>query len=274
MKIIRKLLTVIVAAVLILVIVAVVAVHFFAGRAVKIGIETAATKTLNVGVSVDDVDLSIMGGKLALQNLVISNPPGYQHDNLLELNNAEIEVNLRSLLGDVVKIKQIKLDGAQVVLEQRGITSNNIQDVIKAIPRSPEGEPAGKKLHIDNLEITNTKVKVKLLPVPGKVDTLTMELAPIRMTNLGTDDKLDTAALTGKILSAIVHGIAEQGAGILPADIVNSLSATLGKTIDLGKDVIKSGTDIGKDLIKGTEDIRKGITEGLKGLTKPKKKDD
>ena len=256
---------------------AVIVVDLFADRAVKIGIEAAATKTLNVRVSVDNAKLSIIGGKLALRNLLIDNPPGYQHDKLLELRDAKIAVDVRSLLSDAVHIREIKLDGADVVLEQRGISGNNLQDVIKSIHSGPETEggpgTAGKKLHIDNLEISNITVKVKLLPVPGKADTVTLKLSPIRMTNLGSDNKLDTAVLSGKILLAIATGVAKQGVGVLPKEMVDTMGSTLGMTIDLSKRIIEDKGDIGKDIIKGTEDIGRGITDGLKGLLKPKKKE-
>jgi len=274
MKKTLKALRVVLLAILILVVVAVVAVNLFADRAVRVGIETAATKTLNVGVSVSNVDLSIMGGKLALQNLLINNPPGYQHDKLLQLKNAEIEVDVKSLLSDVVNIKEIKLDGVNVVLEQRGISGNNLQDVIAAIHSgSKDDQTSGKKLHIDNLEMSNVTVQMKLLPIPGKVDTVTLNLSPIRMTNLGGDNKLDTAALSGKILLAIANGVAKQGVGVLPKEIVDTITSTLGKTIDLSKGIIEGREGIGEEIIKSTEDIGKGITEGLKSLLKPKKEE-
>jgi len=272
-----KVLRVIVLAILILLLIAVVAVNLFADYAVRVGIETAATKTLNVGVSVGNVDLSIMAGKLTLKNLLINNPPGYQHEKLLELKNAKIEVDVKSLLSDVVKIREIKLDGVNVVLEQRGISGNNLQDVIKTISSGQKDkdkpETSGKKLHIDNLEISNIIVKVKLLPVPGKADTVTLKLSPIRMTNLGGDNKLDTAALSGRILLAIANGVAKQGIGVLPKDIVDTITSTLGKTIDLSMGIIEGGEGVGEGIIKGAEDIGKGVTEGLKGLLKPKKEE-
>ena len=256
-----KVLRVILLAILILIILAVVAVNLFADYAVRVGIETAATKTLNVGVSVSNVDLSIMGGKLALQNLLINNPPGYQHDKLLQLKNAEIEVDVKSLLSDVVNIKEIKLDGVNVVLEQRGISGNNLQDVITAIRNgSKEGE--GKKLRVDNLEISNITVRMKLPSVPAQDDTITLELSTIRMTNLGYDNKLDMADLSGEIVLAIANRVVEQGVGILPKDIITTLTPTLDKTIDLSTRIIES-----------TEDIGKEITEGLKSLLKPKKEE-
>jgi uncharacterized protein involved in outer membrane biogenesis len=248
----------------IIVVAAVVLVNLFIDHAVKIGIEAAATKTLNVGVDIDNVDISIIGGKLALQNLIIKNPPGYQYDKLLELRNAEIEADVKSLLNDVVNIREIKLDGMEVTLEQRGVSGNNLQDVIAAIPKSQktEGEPSGKKLHIDNLEISNIIVKVKLLPVPGKADTVTLELSPIKMTDLGSDNKLDTAELSGKILLAIASGVAEQGVGVLPKNMVDAMQSTLDITIDLGK----AASEKGQELI----DAGKGLFEGL---LKPKKQE-
>ncbi len=268
-----KVLSIVLLVIVVLVVVAVAAVGLFADKALKVGIETAATKALTVGVSVSGVDLSIIGGKLALQNLMVDNPSGYQHPRLLELKHAQVAVDIRSLLSDTVKIKDIKLDGAQVVLEQRGVSGNNIQDIMKSMPSAPKTQepnqpPSGKKLHIDNLDITNTTLKAKLLPVPGKADTVTLQLAPIKMTNLGSDEKLDMAALSGKILAAIAQGIAEQGAGVLPDDMVNSMKSTLAKTAELGKEALQTGTDLGKGAIKTTEDL----TKGLKGLLKPKEK--
>jgi hypothetical protein len=269
-------------AILILVILTVTLVHLFGNRALKAGIEAAATKTLNVKVAIDDVDLSIMGGKLGLQNLVIGNPPGYQHEKMLELKDAEIAVDIKSLLSDVVNIREIKLDGVNVVLEQRGISSNNIQDVIKSIPAKKEqpSEPSGKKLHIDNLEITNVTVNVKLLPVPGKTDTLTLKLAPIKMTNLGDDNKLTTAVLSSKIMLAITDGIAEQGTGVLPKEIVGSLASELKKVEDLtdallgqSSGIPKTGEDADKEAVEKRKEIEEKATGIFKRLLKPKEEE-
>lgn len=268
--------------VIVLVIVVVVLVHIFGNQALKTGIEKAATKTLNVGVSVADVDLSIVGGRVGLQNLIINNPPGYQHDRLLELKSAKIEVDVWSLLSDTVKIKEIKLDGANVVLEQKGL-SNNIKDVMKSIPEKDKqpAEPSGKKLHVDNLEITNTTVNVKLLPISGKADTLTLKLAPIKMTDIGGDNKLNTAALSGKVLLAIVKGIAEQGTGVLPKEMIGSLASELKRIGDLtgtligeGGEILETGKDAGKGALEAGKDVGETATGALKGLLKPKEKEE
>ena len=278
-----KVVRVVLVVVVVLIVAAALLIHFFADRAVKIGIEAGGTKALSVGVKVDDVDLSILGGKIAFKNLLIDNPPGYEHERFLALKDAQIEVDLASLMSDVVNIKNIKMDGVDLTLEQKGITSNNLKDIIKSIPSSDEqpSEPSGKKLHIDNLELTNVTANVKLLPVPGKPGTVTVKLSPIRMTDLGTDNKLDIATLSGKILLAIAGGIAQQGADLLPVEMLTSVTDELKRLEAVPEALLKEGTellkqteDIGKDVIKQGEDIGKGITEGLKGLLQPKKEEE
>ncbi len=268
-----KILRIVLIVIVVSIIVAVIAINLFVERALKMGVEIAATKTLNVGVSVGDIDLSILRGKVGISDLLIDNPPGYQHKRLLELKNGQVQVSIKSLLSDTVNIKQFKLDGVHVVLEQRGVSGNNLQDVIKAIPTSPktEGEPAkaGKKLRIDELEISNVVVDVKLLPVPGKKDTVTMKLSPIRMTDLGSDDKLDTAALSGKILLAIAKGVAEQGAGVLPEEMVSTMKTTLNQALDVGK----AAAEEGEKVLKEGKDIGEKLIGDFKGLLKPKEKE-
>ncbi|MHC4581819.1 MAG: hypothetical protein ACYS14_10205, partial [Planctomycetota bacterium] len=174
--------------------------------------------------------------------------------------------------------------------EQRGVSGNNLQDIIKGMPakEKQKSEPAGRKLHIDSLELTNIKVNVKLLPVPGKLDTLTVKLTPIKMTDLGGADDLDTIALTRKLLLAIAGGIAEQGAGLLPDEMLGSLASELGKLgalpdalmkqggklLEAGTGATQAGKSVGEEVIKGAGDVGKGITDGLKGLLKKEKKED
>lgn len=250
-------------AVLILAAVVAIAIDIFANHALKVAIEVAATKTLNVGVSVEEIDLSIMTGKLGISNLLINNPPGYQYDKLLELKDAQIKVDVRSLLGDRVNIREMRLDGVNIVLEQRGVASNNLQDVIKTISDRRKAK-GGKKLHIDNLEISDITVNAKLLPVPGRADTIKLKLDPIMMTNLGSDDKLDTAELSSKILLAIAGGVANKGTGVLPKEMTSAMKLTLSKTLKLGK----TATERGKKLLEEGKDTGKELMEGVKGLLK------
>jgi len=264
-----KTLKLVVVIVLVLALVLTVGVNLLADSAVRVAVETAGTKALSVGVDLGAAKLSILGGALTLHDLTVANPPGYQHDTLLKLRQGDVQVQTKTLLSDEIQIKDIQLDGMDLVIEQKGL-SNNLQEVIKATQRG-DAEPSGKKLYVDNLELTNVTVNVKLLPVPGKIDTVTLKLAPIRMTDLGKNERLDTATLTAKVLLAVAAGIAQQGTDVLPKEMINGLTSVLGTAIDLGRIILGTGQQAGEGLQKGVEEIGQGITEGLKGILKPKK---
>ena len=129
----KKVLITILAAILIVVVIVAVLVNRFGDRALKVGIETAATRILGVAVTVEEVSLSLFGGTLDLNGLVISNPVGYEYPNLLELGTAHVDVDVKSLLSDTVNIEEIRLDEVTVVIEQKGL-SNNLNVVLAAIP--------------------------------------------------------------------------------------------------------------------------------------------
>jgi uncharacterized protein involved in outer membrane biogenesis len=254
-----KILSIILLAILIVIAAIVIAVNLFADRAVRVGIESVAAKALNIGIAVDNVDLSIIRGKLVLQNLSIVNPPVYQNDELLILKNAEIEVEAKSLLSDVVNIKQIRINDVDVIIEQHSVSENNLQDIVQAVSESTF---EGKKLRVDNLEISDISVKVDLMPNSEQAEPATLMLSPIRMAHLGYDNQLDTAGLLKEIIYAIADSIVEEGISVLPMDILGTMSSTLNKTIELGTKIMEGNEDIGRE-----------ITEGLKKLLKPRQEE-
>lgn len=268
-----------------IIILLVLAVGIFADFALKTAVESAGTKALNVGVTVDKTDLGITTGTLDIENLVIKNPPGYQHENLLVLNNASTTVHIRSLLTDTVRIKELILDGVEVVVEQKGVSTNNLQELLGNIKKNrqepPEtGEPAekkeGKKLKIDNLEIRNITVRAKPIPTPGKLGTVTLKLSPIKMENIGGENKVTSAELAQKIMLAITGGIAEQGSK-LPGDILGTITGELKKFDKLPSAVLEGGGKILEGAGKvGGGVIKEGqkLGEGIKDLFGGKKEEE
>ena len=156
-------------------------------------------------------------------------------------------------------IKQIRINNVNVIIEQHSVSENNLHDIVQAISDSTY---EGKNLRVDNLEISNIIVKVDLMPNSEQTEPATLMLSPIRMTNLGYENQLDTAALLKEIIYAIADSIVEEGIGVLPTDILGTMSSTLSKTINLGTRIME-----------GKEDIGREITEGLKKLLKPRQEE-
>ncbi len=279
----QKIASFIVIALLLLIVAVAVLINIFGDAALKAGVETGASRALKVGVAVDNISLGILAGKLNMNNLVVDNPEGYQNPTFLKMGSAYVHLNTSSLLSDTVEIETIRLDNLAVTIEQKGLTSN-LKEILDNLPKTEPGKekPAddkpGKDLLIKKLEIEGVKVTVKLLPLPGRADNVTLALAPIHMENIGSGEPVDTSELVSRILLAIAGGIAEKGKDILPTDMINNISSQLSehgmKILDLGTGVLDSGKDIGTGILEGGKDIGKEATEALKGLNPFQKKED
>jgi hypothetical protein len=282
---IKKVVTTVIGAIVVLLVIIILAVALFGGNMIKAGVEIGASTALDVPVTLDEASLSLFAGKLELEDLQINNPPGFEHEKLLTMGRVHVNVALTSLASDTVVIQDMIFDEVTLVIEQKGLKTN-LQTILDSLPEAdPEEEPAehgkdeekpAKNLKIANLEIKNVHVKANLLPIPGKVDTVTFNLSPIVMTDLGSDDKMTIAKLTSKILIAIAKGVATDGTKFLSEDILGPMQDVTGAAVKIGADVFNTATDIGaegiesgaKGIIKGVE----GIGDGIKGIFGGKKK--
>jgi hypothetical protein len=262
LKKVQRMLTLLVGLFLLLIIVVFGLIHTLGDKALKLAVETGGSKALNVGVTVDKASFSLLRGRLMLRKLVIKNPSGYSMPNLIEMDRLEVEADLPSFLGKTIRIKKINLDSAGLTIEQKGL-SNNLQEVLDHIagskpkPSEPKQPSAGKEVLVNDLEITNTKVQVKLLPIPGRAEDLNLTLTPIQIQNLSSDKPISVAELTVKVLGAIADGLAKQGGDILPREIIGPLQSVLGSS----SEIFKSGKDVLDNTIK---DMQKPAEEILK----------
>jgi hypothetical protein len=255
---VKKILLIVLIVIAVLIGLVVFITSIFGEGLIKAAVQTGATKTLGVGVTLKSVNLSILGGSVGLKGFVIDNPPGYQNKTLLELGEAKVAVDIGTLTKDTIHIKNVLLDGTVVTIEEKGMT-NNLKELLNKLQSGEKKEPApqpqpgakeakpAKKMQIDELVISNTTVKVKLLPIPGKSDTATIKLDTIKMNNLGGDKKLEVGQLSEIVLTAIGKGVAGQMANL--------------------------GTDLGKGAIEEGKSAAGGVVEGIKGLFGGKKTD-
>jgi uncharacterized protein involved in outer membrane biogenesis len=265
-KVVKTVLTIIV----IIVVLLALSVYFFGAQALRAGISAGASKALKVNVGLGGVSLGLLRGQIGISNLVIDNPPGYSDKTLLNLGSASVRAQIGSLLSDTVKIDEIRLDGIDLVIEQKGL-STNLKDLLDNVASGKPAEPAGtgdkktagKNLQIKNLEITNVSVRVKVLGGPE----VPLKLEAIRMENIGTGEKVSIATLTGKILVAIATSVAQQGAGLIPGDITGGLKAGLENVQKIGGSILEQGKGV---LEKGVESGA-GVGEAIKGLFEKKK---
>lgn len=222
-----------------IIVVAAVLFTLFGDKLIRTAIETGGKKALQVDVRLEDISLSLLQGKVELTNLEIENPQGYEHSSFMKIGYGHVNLNTGSLMSDTVEMEKIQFDDVKLVIEQKDGTTN-LEEILDNLPKSesteskPEKEPKkegqSKSFRIKVLEINNIEVKAKLFSTPGRADTITLKLKPIRLENLGTDEKVDAAALSAEILKAISIEITKQGTNVLPKEMLDSVKDELSKT--------------------------------------------
>ncbi len=231
-------------------------------------IQTAIKKQLNVDSTVAKVSLKILNGTIEISDLKIKNPDGYQFDNILETRSIFVKTTIRGLLSNPVEIEQIKIDGIAMSIEQKGL-SNNINDILKGMPSKEKTEPAtqesaraAKNVHIAVLDINDIDVNVKLIPLPGKSDTVTLSIASLHFTDIGGDNSL--AQIIGRVFTEITNAVVKNGGGILPSDMMGSLEKGVQQQFE---QLSGQGQKI---LEKAGEDLKQKADEALKGIFQKK----
>lgn len=268
----------------VLVIVGLLFVILYADRLVKVGVETAGTKALGVQTTLDSAKISLIGGSVGLKDFKVTNPEGYQTPEMLTAGELYTEVDLGTLFSDTIRVPKIKLTDIELTIEQKGLTSNvqELIDTIKAKQKPDAEKPesddlSGKKLVVNRIEINNASARVKLLPVPGQEDVVTIKLAPIVLENVSPEDKAATTVIIiQKVLVALVEGAVQAGGDLIPADLLNGLQGSLGQMKELVSGLMdetgKQLQDAGEKLKKNVDDLQK-TGEGLLNILGEKKEE-
>ena len=82
---------------------------------------------------------------MELENLIIPNPERIRKPNLLEAGNVKVDVGLRSLMSDTVKIDDMIFNDITVTIEQKGLTTNNLQEILDSLPKADDEQTERRK---------------------------------------------------------------------------------------------------------------------------------
>jgi uncharacterized protein involved in outer membrane biogenesis len=247
--------------IVVLLVILVIASPFIIDSILKVSIVKAIKNQLNVGASVSRVHLNIAAGSIEVNDLKINNPPGYEFEHILALKSINIKANIHSLTSDTVEVNQVRLNDAAVVIEQKGLTSN-LADILKSMPKKPKTETEetkqkAKNVHVSSLDIRNIDVKAKLLPVPGKLDTVELKISALHFSDIG-GKKTTLADVVGRIFKEIAYAITTQGSGVMPGELLGPIQENISETAEKIENIKKEAKD---------------VTSQFKGLFKKKKKD-
>ncbi len=271
MKVVKWLIGIFVA----LIIVIGLVVAFGLGAAIKTGVETVGPVVTGVPVTLEKASVSPMRGEAKLKGLIVGNPEGFKTPSMFELNDLKVKLTIQSVLSDEIQIESIQIDGPMITYEQ-GLKGNNITALMKQIEENlgtddsdteEEGDSeGGKKVVIDEVIISNAKVRLSITGLGGKAAG--MPLPTITLKDIGKETGGVTfAEAIGEIVSAVLHGVT--GVVASTGKRVGEGVVAVGEgALAVGGGVVDGVGAVGEEALKGAGAAAGVATDVVKGTGK------
>lgn len=238
---------------------------YYLDNIIKEAVVRVTPEVTGTATELDSVHLSLLGGSASLKGLTIGNPQGFQDPNAFSLGAIEVELDINSLMSDVIHIRSILIAAPQIAYES-GDAGDNLQTLLSNISENMGSSDSNdeeatasestKKLIIDRFLLTDAAISVRhsLLSEPLSVGLDSLELTDIGRDSNGATPEQAASEIIKQISSAAIKAVSssalvDQARQKLDAQ-VDEAKAKLGdKASELGVDEEK--LDAVKGLFKG-----------------------
>jgi hypothetical protein len=186
------------------------------GPLVATTVRTFGPEITGVAIQLDAVDIQPLKGIAELRGLVVGNPKEFKTDHALSLGQFSVTLALRSLLSDVIVIKQILIVKPEVTYEL-GASGSNLAAIQRNVEKyagsggakdqpekasSAKSEGGGKKLVIKDLFIKDATANVSAAILQGKA--VSVPLPDLHLENIG---QASNGASAGEVVQEVFGAI-------------------------------------------------------------------
>ncbi len=134
-------------------------------RLVHAEIEAAGHAATAAPVTVDRVRLSLLTGRGEVTGLLVGNPDGFDTDRAFALGRIGLRLDVGSLTSDMLVIRELTIDGAELFAEQQRLTRNNLVAIlrnVRAFAAASAEDPAWSgQLVVEQFRFTNGHITVR-----------------------------------------------------------------------------------------------------------------
>ncbi|MDG1996420.1 MAG: hypothetical protein P8J14_08000 [Emcibacteraceae bacterium] len=230
-----------------------------AGGYVKDGVEEYVPPMLGAGVALGNVTLDPANGYASLQNMTIGNPDGFKSDHLFKMDELQVkmDVGLENLTSDVIRINEIRMDGADMIYEigsggnNVGKIQENIDAYITSLGIDMTDDSSEKKFIVDDVYINDTNVKL-------------------------ASDLLGGKGVSFPLPNLHIEDIGKRENGAIASDVIKQVFATISGSVtdvaqgELLKNTVGDVKGAAENAVKDLEDkVGKEVGNKLKGLLPP-----
>ena len=246
----------------------------------KAGIEKGGTYAMGTPTSVQQVNLGLFSGQMAIDSLQINNPQGFASPYFMKSGKFDVVLKPASVMTDTVELSKFELDGLEVNIEQKDGKSNVnvLMDHVKQLGGEGKKEEekkseGGKNIKVDRILIKNVVATLQF-SLLGANKKVVVKIPSLELKGVSSDNPKGIsmgdlfAQLTPAILASVVENAKNLGAGVIPADLLNGMNGDIsGATKALGDKAARlvgqlggsGGAIIPKDAGKAAQDLGKSL---------------
>ncbi len=272
-----------------------------AARSVANSVVPGMTGTL---FTLDEVGINAYDGCLEVRGLDLGNPPGYDEPCALRIDLARIALEPKSLVTDVIHVKEVTVDGLFVShVSKDGVNnfdaiSANMKkdDAADGGESADDGEPkrgdedsSEKKFIIDRISVSNVTIKYGAIAIPVPMTVVIRDVgkksggaSPVQAlmeildqlfnaaVNAGVSAKDAVSLLAGETIGVTTNTVKEAKAVIkeLSEGTLAVTADTVGETKNVVKLLTDGTIDVSSNAVREVKDLGKSLKEGVKGSFK------
>ena len=243
--------------IVILLVVALLAAVLFAGSIVKSSIKEIGGVVTKCDINIDDIDLSLLRGKLTIENLVVGNPEGFQTESAFKLGKVYVDLVPSSLFKNRIIINDVQVLGPEITFEAAPLkmTSNigSIQKNVESfLPASDDKDDKkdekkekkpGKKVQINHVIVSDGKINVSATFAGGHA--ISIPLPNIEMNDIGKEKEVTGLEASAEVLNKTLGSVVTAASGSVKS-IGTSVTEGFKGILGGGKDKDKGKSDEGK----------------------------
>jgi len=179
------------------------------GWIIRRTVESQASASLAVPTTVSSASVSIFGGKLRLDHIAVSSPPGYSSPRILTLGGASVAVDYGDLRKEPIAIERITLNRPTLVIEQKD-GRFNFKSLMDLQPKQAESA-SPMRLIVRELNVNDSTVLLRP-GIPGLPQELTLPIPSFRVNDVGTAESAKNGAAVKEVVMLVITTMASKAA--------------------------------------------------------------
>ena len=171
---------------------------------IKSSVEKNISRLTGSVVSVEDVDISIISGKGSLTGLRISNPEGFSEGAALLVDRIQFEIHLDDISINLVPVKLIHANGAEILLEKNSEGQLNYQVFSSSLKGVSGEEESFGPIWNPGIKITEFILDESKVNLTGfGANSRSMSIPALRMKDIGEPAGIPAEKIGEEILSEV-----------------------------------------------------------------------